>query len=321
MSNDNHHDQRDLRAARRLGAWLRGDEHALERENGLFEALFAYRSAALRAFEPTAEQSERMWMRIAREVDASSAPPRARIFHLHRWQAAAAVAAAVLLGGLLLFLLTRSPEAELLAEAGTTTLTHTTDDGSTVTLRPHSALYSIEAGEEGATRYRLEGEGLFDVARNEERAVEVEAREGLVTVLGTRFSVKTWREDVEVVLFEGSVRFEHVPTGRDLVLAPGQRAGLSAGGQFEETALETPELDLGWLDSELVFEERPLSEVLAELEYHHGIEIDVPEEVQNQTLTGRILLDDPQQSLDDLGLVMGGRFERVDDRTYRFVGQ
>ena len=109
------------------------------------------------------------------------------------------------------------------AAAGSERVTYTAPDGSEVTLRPHTSLYALDA-EAGTMRYRVEGEAFFAVVRDPSRTFVVEADGARVQVLGTRFDVSTWGERTSVYLEEGRVRFEHVPTGQAVMLAPGQRS-------------------------------------------------------------------------------------------------
>jgi transmembrane sensor len=171
-------------------------------------------------------------------------------------------------------------------------------------------------------RYRLRGEARFTVpSRADERAFEVETDEARIRVLGTRFVVRTWNEGTEVYLEEGTVQLApRVQRASPRRLEVGQRAAVSPSGRVMPPAPASPSLYTGWLTQTLTFEERPLRDIVDELEHHYDLTIRMPASLRGQTLTGQIPLDDQQQSLHDLAVVLGGRFERIDDDTYRFVG-
>ncbi len=313
-------DDRDRALARRLGDRLEAGaplDAGEEADAAFVRALIAFRQ---QQEAPPEDAGARVWARLEAQMQGREAAPprRARILPLRpawAWMAAASVLVLVGLG----WLLWRAGPADavLLASAGEDLVTHTLADGSTVTLRPRSQLYALGA-EAGAVRVRLVGEGFFDVVANAARTFKVEAGAAQVTVLGTRFDVSTWGGQTTVYLEEGRVRFEHLPTKRAVVLAPGQRSALTAGGDLLAPEAAAAEEYTDWLRRAMTFTERPLRRILAELEHHYGVRFDVPAALLDETLSGRILLVDRQRSIEDLAVVMGGRFVQVDEQTYRF---
>jgi transmembrane sensor len=286
---------------------------------------------ARRPVAPTAAQSERMWQRIESEMEpAPSLSPATWLRRtldagarqvaagtaLQRW----AVALAVFLVGAVaawLVLLPAGPERVAVAERQAET--YVTPGNATVTLRPHSALYRLPA--DTAARYRLEGEAYFQVPpRAGAGAFEVHTDEARVRVLGTRFVVRTWPRGTEVYLEEGRVQLAtFADTAR--ALAAGQRASVSPAGELSPPRSASRAVYVGWLDRTLHLERRPLRRVIDEVEHHYALQLRVPERLKDQTLTGQIRLDDPSQTLRDLARVLGGRFERVSNDTYRFVAE
>lgn len=312
------------RLAERIGAALdQGDPlESVLPDDDLGEALRAHREATREA-DLDAAPSERIWAAIAAQTQPSTdtantdAHP-ARIVQMpavRRW----AVAAVLLMAVGLAWMVFRAPGPDVVAQAAASVVSYTAPDGSTVQLRPHSTLTRMP--DDAALRYRLEGEAVFAVnARPDASPFVVDAGAGRVRVLGTRFVVRTWTDQPEVLLQEGRVEWRHVDSGEATVLAPGQHGRLTNDGgvAVDEPSMSRP---LGWLEQELVLEQRSVRSVVAEVEHHFAITIRVPPAVAQQTLSGRILLDDPASSLRDLGRVLGGRFERTDARAYRFAKQ
>ena len=222
--------------------------------------------------------------------------------------ASAAVAAV-----LLIVFLTR-PQASLIASAGADAVEYTAADGSVVTLRPYSELYKV-----GESRYRIEGEAFFVVTKRDGSRFVVEAGQAQVEVLGTRFNLSTWGGETAVYLEEGRIRFE--ASGEAVILAPGQWSRVTGGGELMEPLAEAPDQHLDWLNGEMHFEQRPVRLLAAELEQHFGIHLTISGSMQDETLSGRILLDAKEQSLEDLGRVMGGTFVEVRRNFYRFEPQ
>ncbi len=324
-------DDRDLSLARRLGAQLEKRaplDHAAEDEAAedasFYRALLSFKRDQEKA-QPAmpAEASERVWAALGQRIAQDQAAPEPRpALRLIRSLSASrsartglAMAASVLLLAVVGWLLWGgAPTPVLLATAEADIVTYTAPDGSVVRLRPHSQLYSLD--EDG---YRLVGEGFFDVIKNETRTVEVEAGEALIAVLGTRFNVSTWGGQTAVFLAEGRVRFEHAGSAEAVVLEPGQRSLLTSTGTLVAPASADSTEYLDWLKGEMTFAQRPLHRVLEELAYHFAVTLDVPDAMRQDTVTGRLFLQEREQSLTDLGAILEGRFVQVDDDTYRFV--
>ena len=344
---------RDLELARRIGDALergRLESAPLDEEDEPFvRALMAWRQGAARSEEqPSEESSNLLWQRIEEETqdpssrveepnrpelpsrsDTSIGPGRPlrqdrssidrAVRRTPRW-AWASLAATLLIGGVIAVFVLLGPSAALIASAGADAMRFTTADGSIVTLRPHSDLYLVdESGEH--VRYRIEGEALFSVTERTEGIFAVEAGEALVEVLGTRFNVSTWGGATAVYLDEGRIRFSDRSTGDAVVLEPGQSSRIARPGELRAVVSEPPDEHLDWLLGELRFDQRPVRLVAAEIEQHFGVDLEIPAPILDETLTGRILLDEPARSLQDLAEVIGGRFVESGPNSYRFESE
>ena len=324
-------DDRDLSLARRLGVQLEKRaplDHAAEDEAAedasFYRALLSFKHDQEKAQPATpAEASERVWAALEQRIAQDQAAPEPRpALRLIRSLSASptartglAMAASVLLLALVGWLLWGgAPTPVLLASAEADIVTYTAPDGSAVRLRPQSQLYRLDED-----RYRLVGEGFFDVMKNEARTVEVEAGEALITVLGTRFNVSTWGRQTAVFLAEGRVRFEHAGSAEAVVLEPGQRSLLTSTGTLVDPASADSTEYVDWLKGEMIFAQRPLHRVLEEFAHHFAVTLDVPAAMQQETVTARFFLQQRTQSLADLGALLEGRFVEVDENTYRFV--
>lgn len=139
-------------------------------------------------------------------------------------------------------------------------------DGSKATLAPGSALdLAYTPGERRARLVR--GQAYFDVAHDATRPFVVEAEGRLVTALGTRFDVRSDSEGLRVTLLEGSVRIDvpgASPAQAAVVLRPGQELLVAPGKPELVREADTARAET-WRETRLVFDDRPLSEVVAEL--------------------------------------------------------
>lgn len=101
--------------------------------------------------------------------------------------------------------------------------------------------------------------------------------------LGTRFGVDLRPERVSVVVLEGSVAIS-TPEAGPVVLGDGQRLSYTPSGTRSPAEAADLESATAWLDGQLIFKNRPLGEVVAEMARYHDIDM--------------ALLDDDLQTLE-----------------------
>jgi len=269
---------------------------------------------------------ESSWEAIRETIQSDSTPgnqtgKKATITPIRsrrQWLKVAAAIALIALSALFLVRQFSSPERLLVAEASDSVQTIELSDGSSVTLRPNSALYDVaDAGNERA--YSLSGEAVFDVVSSPDRIFSVEAGSGRVVVTGTRFNLSERNATARVYLFEGSVRFETEDGTRSVDLEPGEASEIDTTMQIRDPFQFEPGLVTSWTQNRLTFRDRSAGSVMDELEFHFNIEITSSEEVRSESLGGTIQLDSARESLQDLGTVLGGSFEEIRPGVYRFI--
>lgn len=312
---------RDLRLARRLNATLPGDRWP-EQDDSLLPHLKSYFQTKRESDEVTAASRDRSWSAIQLKLQPSmprTQPAPRRLPHIPTWSYWAAAAVLVISAFVLLYVNLLSSGPELIAQSQDTISTVTLADGSKVTLRPQTRLYD-EGAKDHLHRYKLEGEAFFNVSHDPGRRFEVETSNALVSVLGTQFDLSSWKHSSRVYLQKGRVSFSSLAdTAQRVVLQPGQSSLLTDRNPPSPPAPADAEEITDWMRNELVFHNRPARAVLHELEQHFNIQIAAPDTVLNERLSGRVLLQDRGSSLADVGLVLGGRFEKVGTKRYRFI--
>lgn len=175
------------------------------------------------------------------------------------------------------------------------------DDGSIITLNTSSRIEVKYAGHSRFIRL-VRGEALFKVAHDPARPFDVSVGTAVVRAVGTQFNIDRRTDRTTVTVVEGSVKViaEHEgsqssaagssdPSREPLseVIAAAQRIVVT------ESSISPPErvADLApvtaWTQRQLVFENRPISEVAAEFNRYnrHRIMIE-PGELQAQQVTG-----------------------------------
>lgn len=268
-------------------------------------------------FEPLIESGkEDVWARIDRQIARpATIHGIGRTFNFKAWAVAATVLIASFIGLYTIFL-EQSPVVLLqtYAEADEIIL----EDGSRIILRPYSTLTELKyTGNE--QEYSLNGEGFFNIAKKTDREVKITAGNGRVIVLGTRFNLSNWGGQSEVYLEEGSVRFESTVTASGVNLEPGESAQtIGRGAVILSEEADAREYN-DWRENQLIFSNKELGAILAELEQHFNIVIRIPDDIRTLTLSGGLALNSPEQSLEYLALTLDGDFEMITEREYRFI--
>jgi transmembrane sensor len=151
------------------------------------------------------------------------------------------------------------------------------EDGSKITLSSNSQVRIAMTSEQRRVELQT-GEAFFEVAKDRTRPFVVDAGDRRIVAVGTKFSVRKDRDDVRVIVTEGTVRIEREAT-RDILMA----AGTVARARTEAIIVQkkpTHELEeaLSWRFGYVVFHETPLAEAVAEF---------------NRYNSRRIVIDDP----------------------------
>lgn len=140
-------------------------------------------------------------------------------------------------------------------------------DGTAVTL--NTATKITVSYRQGGRQVELDrGEAFFDVARDTSRPFVVLAGDEQVKALGTTFIVRRGGpRDVEVTLLSGIVdvsRAEGAKRSGPVTLSPGQR--LRTDGATSQR-IDRPQLErvMAWRHGELLLDETPLDEAVAEM--------------------------------------------------------
>lgn len=151
-------------------------------------------------------------------------------------------------------------------------------DGTTVYLNAESELRYPKRFNSKERKVYLTGEGYFDVQRNENRPFIVEAGRVSVNVLGTSFGVRAYEEEQNVLttLVQGKVK---VNAGDgEVLLMPGQQADFGKIGERLHVRQVDVEQYVAWKNGRLVFDNKPLSFILAELGRWYSFDVTYADE-------------------------------------------
>jgi transmembrane sensor len=149
-------------------------------------------------------------------------------------------------------------------------------DGSEVTLNTDTVLRT-RADKDRRLVYLERGQAFFRVAKDKQHPFVVTAAGRTVTALGTAFDVRVDIGAFTVTLVEGKVRVEAPVSSRGAPAVNFQATEMTAGSQLVATAQEpwrvapaNVVVETSWTKDVLIFDDEPLSRVVAELNRYSG---------------------------------------------------
>jgi transmembrane sensor len=212
----------------------------------------------------------------ASAMPATEQPPAAtsnRRLHPAWFGAAAALVLSVIAG----WWYTTLPQTESYATGLGEQRRLVLDDGSVIDMNTQSELAVTLTNHERSIELHG-GEALFTVARDPSRPFVVRSGHATVQALGTQFNVYQRHDEVQVTVLEGRVTVASLgsrapvanpePSAPDhnqsVELNAGDAAELRPGAPIRKTAKVNTARTLAWTERRLIFDNEPLSAVVAE---------------------------------------------------------
>lgn len=194
--------------------------------------------------------------------------------------------------------------------------TLTLDDGSVVLLDTDSAL-AVHYSRLRRDVTLEHGRAQFSVARQPRRPFLVHTGLGTVRAVGTHFQVRKRADSVEVTLMEGVVEVSAAAGDgktRVTTLAPGEQLDFDAGGHWDKRAFD-PAVTRGWTEGQLVFRDRPLAEVVEEMNRYNTIKLRLGQpDLDGLKISGQFYSNDPASLIQALEFGWSLRTERPSAR-------
>lgn len=177
-------------------------------------------------------------------------------------------------------------------------------DGSRIDLNASTRLSVRMARDE--RRATLDtGEAVFDVASDATRPFYVDAGERMVRVVGTQFDVRRRAGILSVTVARGAVevRPTRPDAGPTFRLHPGQRLDHQDGAAVALVSAVTPQEVFAWRSGRLIYRDRPLSEVVADLNEHFSRPVTLQDGgLGALKVSGVLMLDDQDAVIRRLAL-------------------
>lgn len=173
----------------------------------------------------------------------------------------------------------------------------TLPDGSTVLLNSSTTFRFPDRFSSKVREVYIDGEGYFDIVRDEKKPFIIHANQQTINVLGTKFNVMDYSTDDYAIttLYSGRVKVLSSDidgqAAKEETLKPNQQVYLDKATARLTVSNIKPEMDRMWLNKTYHFHGEPLQRIVKRLEklYHVNFTI-TDEKLQNEPFTGTFRL-------------------------------
>lgn len=264
---------------------------------------------------------ELAWQRFQSLINEKSTNPKKDSYRSIIFRAAAAILVGVALG---FYFLYPSTALESYATGESETKEIQLSDGSKVFLNELSTL-TVSRGFDGTERVvTLEGEGFFDIQRDETKPFTIHSKESTVQVLGTSFNFEAYggKEYTQVNVVSGKVSlFKRGDKSGEVILTQGMRGiHYLADGRIQSA---TPQIDnsRAWITRQLVFDDIRMDKVIEDLNKYFNMQFKVENEaILNCRFTSTFEEPTAQQIIDVLSATLDISGREINN-TYVLRGQ
>lgn len=188
-------------------------------------------------------------------------------------------------------------------------LTLTLADGSSVLLDTDSAV-NIAYHDRSRNITLLSGRAFFNVQPDPSRPFIVETGEERIRVVGTRFSVQR-ESDTPLAVRQGIVSYQADGTNTETLVRAGEQLQKS-NSQVDVIKIDPQAPVFAWLEGRLKFNDRPLAEVIAEIDrYQPGVIVIGNPELATIHVSGNYKLHHPQSIIAALAQAAGAKVVHV----------
>ncbi len=168
-------------------------------------------------------------------------------------------------------------------------------DQTTVTLNQNAKIEYENSTIKGFNRkVKLTGEAFFEVSKKQNQKFIVKTDHYDITVLGTKFNVRTYQNSNSVVLTEGKVLLNNFKIqNKQIVMKPGEIVKFNpADNRFIQEKIN-PVIYTSWINKRLEFDNLSLNDLakLLKVRYHKTLIIE-NEDAENKHISGSAPADD-----------------------------
>lgn len=160
------------------------------------------------------------------------------------------------------------------------------NDGTTITLDAQTAIRAQTNGERSAEL--LGGQAHFEVTHDPDQPFTLKVGEFKVQDLGTRFEVSKTQNGFVVSVADGLVSVG----GKSFTIRAGKGERISVEGGIAQKSLVDSASIASWKDGRLVYEDAPLSRVVADINRYSKKKLTLDPALAEQRFSGVLIIED-----------------------------
>lgn len=269
--------------------------------------------------DPASAQISDVWELLEKHQDANEefnyAQPKKAFYKNNNFLKIAAMLVVLVGGGLMsYFIFSNHAELEFITLKTTNHKTfRLLDDGTKVWVNKNSTISFNKAFGNEKREITLEGEAYFDVVKNKNVPLHIQAGSIAIEVKGTAFNVKAYKEspEIRVALVRGLIQITNrSDIAHKVLLHPNEQLILNNSKNKDTNdfliRLVEPSVLLNatnWKADTLVFNKEKLVDLVVRMERKYDIKIDIKSEnLKEKRFSGTFINETIQQALEALKL-------------------
>lgn len=197
-------------------------------------------------------------------------------------------------------------------------------DGSLVWLKGTSSLEAPSAFAGNTRNVTLQGEALFEVAKDPRHPFIIQCGHATTTVLGTSFNLKSSPERVELTVLTGKVSFTSAKDTQGKVVLPNEKAIYDEATSViskETLAVEEKKATTDGTEYEMIFNDVPMDEVVRRIEEKFDVTISFGnEDLRKCKIRANFSDQSLENTLDLIGQAVGLRYT-ISGSTVQLTGE
>lgn len=185
-------------------------------------------------------------------------------------------------------------------------------DGSSAKLNYSSSISYQSNFTESERLVELNGEAFFSVVKDG-RPFKVKTKESTITVLGTSFNIKNRDDVTNVYVNSGTVKVQNTDTSF-VILTKGMSSVVEKDKKPKLLQRFSSEVQLGWVNKKLVFDNHRIDEILKELHYAYGVHIKIDNTLKGERVSAIFNLNTPiEKVIESVSLLIGAKLYKKDN--------
>ena len=197
-------------------------------------------------------------------------------------------------------------------------------DGSLVWLKGTSSLEAPSAFAGNTRNVTLQGEALFEVAKDPRHPFIIQCGHATTTVLGTSFNLKSSPDRVELTVLTGKVSFTSAKDTQGKVVLPNEKAVYDEATSViskEALAVEEKKATTDGTEYEMIFNDVPMDEVVRRIEEKFDVTISFGnDDLRKCKIRANFSDQSLENTLDLIGQAVGLRYT-ISGNTVQLTGE